>query len=505
MQPGDMLSYISLYHIPLCNMPNTAITRQASQSVSYSRAPSLPPIFHLGPLDQLGSHTSSTAVVYIYESCLPHLPQPVHFGKLVRSLQYLLDLHPHLTGRLCVNKTSNRRSLHQFGSGVTVVEAECLQTLSSCSVPQEGRPQSCLSELPGDGNDLLVPFDSSFQAVCEGPLLSIQHTRFACGSVALGFRILHAVADGAAFFRLCKQLGEVYQALNKSSGYLGTELHASLTRPYLAGIDGGMNRDEILAARSFVPANFEIVQDQSKKDTIPKMDHESPLSKVIGKYLYLTAETLKNIKLQARDKSNPETWITTFEALSAYIYQAVHRARLRLRVMDTTMPPISQLDFYTVIDLRSRLSPHLDSDYPFNARLAVLSTCSPDLTEGGPELLAKKIHRATRTLFLTDPDSLDKTLKWLAVQPNMANVSTGFVHGSGSLLVSQWNKFDLYSTIFETAPVLASTPFTPSTLLDGLVYFLPTRAEGDIQLCMALMEDTWTTLEADVGIRSWMP
>ena len=403
-----------------------------------------------------------------------------------------------------MDQISNRRSLHQFGSGVTVVEAEYHKTLASCSVPREGRPQLCLSELPGGGNDLLVPFDSSFQAVCEGPLLSIQHTRFACGSVALGFRILHAIADGAAFFRLCKQLGEVYQSLDNPSGSSETEQHACPTQPYLSGIDGGMTRDKILAARSFVPDNFDIARDQSKKDTVPKMDHDRPLSKVTGKYLYLTAETLRDIKLQAQDNHSPEMWITTFDALSAYIYQAVHRARLRLRVLDATMPPISQLDFYTVIDLRSRLSPHLDSDYPFNARLAVQSTCSPDLLEGGPELLAKKIHRATRASSLTDPDSLDKTLKWLAVQPNMANVSTGFVHGSGSLLVSQWNKFELYSTIFETAPVLASTPFTPSTLLDGLVYFLPTKAEGDIQLCIALTEEIWTILDADLQFRAWM-
>jgi hypothetical protein len=87
----------------------------------------------------------------------------------------------------------------------------------------------------------------------------------------------------------------------------------------------------------------------------------------------------------------------------------------------------------------------------------------------------------------------------------MASVSTGFAHGSGSLLVSQWNKFDLYSTIFETAPVLASTPFTPWTLLDGLVYFLPAKADGDRKLCMGLTEETWTILEADTGFRSLIP
>jgi hypothetical protein len=67
------------------------------------------------------------------------------------------------------------------------------------------------------------------------------------------------------------------------------------------------------------------------------------------------------------------------------------------------MPPNSRLDFYTVIDLRSGLSPHLNSDYPFNTCLAVLSTCYPDLFVGGTESLAKQIHCATRTPSLTDP------------------------------------------------------------------------------------------------------
>jgi len=64
-------------------------------------------------------------------------------------------------------------------------------------------------------------------------------------------------------------------------------------------------------------------------------------------------------------------------------------------------------------------------------------------------------------------------------------------------MVSQWSKFNLYRTAFEDEPVLVSTPFTPASTLDGLVYFLPTREEDGIQVCMALDQDVWAELDTD--------
>ena len=164
------------------------------------------------------------------------------------------------------------------------------------------------------------------------------------------------------------------------------------------------------------------------------------------------------------------------------------------------IPPLSRLDFFTVVDLRNRL-PQLSPTYFPNARTYALLTCSPTLMTGPTSDLAKEIHQITRTPALTDPKVLNNTLEWLAVQSDISRITTDFQYGSGSLMVSQWNKFNLYGTAFEDQPLLVSTPFTPSSTLDGLVYFLPTREEGGIQVCMALDQDTWVELDTDTDFR----
>jgi hypothetical protein len=473
------------------------VHRETAQSVSSehsSRWTSLPSPFNLGPLDQLGSATTSTSAVYIYESSA-QVSQPIEITKLRKALQYLLDSYPHLTGRLNVDPTSNRRTLRDFGSGVDLIEARCCRSLVSLTQP---RRRLCLSDFPNGGNELLAPWQSDLEAMCRGPLLSIQHTRFECGAVSLGIRISHVVTDAAGLFQLCTQLAEIYRSLANG---VGDEIDRSsvLTSSYLAGVDGGLSSEEIRSSQAFVPDTFRYTSQMAHPtDAVEDTRTSMPTT---GRFLNLSKEDLQTIKDQSTDQSNPDSWMTTFDALSAYIYQAVHRARLRLREKQNTIPPLSRFDFYTVVDLRHRLR-QLGPTYFPNARMYALLTCSPSLLSGPTSNLAKEVHQMTRTPALTDSKILNNTPEWLAIQSDISRITTGFQYGSGSLMVSQWNKFNLYGTAFEDEPVLVSTPFTPSSTLDGLVYFLPTREEDGIQVCMALDQDVWAELETNPAFKS---
>jgi hypothetical protein len=207
-------------------MRPSIVHRDTAQSViseHSSRWTSLPSPFHLGPLDQLGSATTSISVVYIIYESSTQVPEPIKITKLRKALQYLLDSYPHLTGRLHVDPTSNRRTLHDFGSGVDLTEARCCKTLISLTQPQLGR--LCLSDFSDGGNELLVPWQSDLEVMCRGPLLPIQHTRFECGAVSLGIRISHVVTDAAGLFQFCSQLAEIYRSL--ANGGAGDEIHRS--------------------------------------------------------------------------------------------------------------------------------------------------------------------------------------------------------------------------------------------------------------------------------------
>jgi hypothetical protein len=78
-------------------------------------------------------------------------------------------------------------------------------------------------------------------------------------------------------------------------------------------------------------------------------------------------------------------------------------------------------------------------------------------------------------------------------------------------MISQWNKMDMYAgATFEAPPVLASTPFTEISLIDGLGYFLPTEAQGmggdagEIEVCMALTGPVWDVLDRDEGFTQYL-
>ena len=75
-------------------------------------------------------------------------------------------------------------------------------------------------------------------------------------------------------------------------------------------------------------------------------------------------------------------------------------------------------------------------------------------------------------------------------------------------MISQWNKLDMYvGTVFDVRPVLVSTPFTPISLLDGLVYFLPTEEQGTgadtgaIDVNMSLSEPIWDIIDQNDEFR----
>jgi hypothetical protein len=71
-------------------------------------------------------------------------------------------------------------------------------------------------------------------------------------------------------------------------------------------------------------------------------------------------------------------------------------------------------------------------------------------------------------------------------------------------MVSQWNKFDMYAgSVFDVGPVLVSPPFTQSSLVDGLAYFLLTEElatggdAGAIDVSLSLIKPVWDIMDQD--------
>ncbi|RLM55020.1 hypothetical protein C2845_PM10G03080 [Panicum miliaceum] len=111
----------------------------------------------------------------------PPLPSVDPLAVLPRAFAAALGLFPALAGRI-------RDGYVVLGAGAAVPIVLAASELSVADVDTDAPASALLDGLaPGDGDG----------DVADGPALALQATRFACGGVALGMRVAHALCDGA--------------------------------------------------------------------------------------------------------------------------------------------------------------------------------------------------------------------------------------------------------------------------------------------------------------------
>ncbi|KAK0455065.1 transferase family-domain-containing protein [Armillaria borealis] len=421
----------------------SVISRHTVRCANEGSWTSLDSPFRLGPLDQLVAPSVPIAVVFVYTSSPGVELIPVE--RLERSLTLLLDYYPHLTGRLQINSSDGTPEISRLGTGAELFVARCSERLDASD-------RILLPNLPGAGNALLAPFDPSLEGVCRDPIFTVQHTRFACGGVALGVRLHHITGDADGFFQLVGDLAELYRNGDSLA-------HPPHIRSYLSEL----TPEERVAALEFEPSQFYVEQS-------PAFSSYPVTSPSVGRFLRFSSSELNALKAP----------------------------RLSLREKDPTLPELSPPDFLTPVNLRSRIG--LPPRYFPNALHCQYTSLSHDLLANGPLWqVAKALHDLTRTTSTTSKEEVDRTYRWIAAQPDKRKIKQGFRYGTGSLMISQWNKMDMYAgSVFDVAPVLVAPPFTPISLVDGLGYFIPTGEQGgDIDVALSLSEPIWEFIDQD--------
>lgn len=535
-----------------------------SNSSSYT---SLPAIYRLSPLDQLVLTFIPVAVVFVYPVSPENQEEILPIRKLQSAISGVLDFYPHLTGRLAEDPAHGGAHIRDLGKGAELLEAKCHRTLGSFSTVEGGVPT--LLDLPGQGEALLAPYD--FMAFGEDKsnqqVLTIQHTRFKCGSVALGVRILHCLNDGKGFFQFIKDLGTVYQSLPETD--LGLEERIKVAEPYLRDYELKATEGEKELARGYKPKLYYLDSkdegptadgdmQQGRKDVntesqpeVEKSGAESgteglaapdiplpanpPKTPVTGQILHFSPSTLNTLRLKAQPQRQAETeggpasseYITTFDALSAHLLQRVYQARHRLHSRNPALGELGEVDILCPIDIRGILGLEKDGEfYPYNA---VFTTSSPFTHEelytsssspgarSSEEVerlrnTASRIHEMVRPFpsGANGKDQVQSTVEWIAAQPDRSLIKAPFRGSNASMMISQWNKLDMY-------PIsdiegggrragLVAPPFTPISLHDGLGYLVPSppspqegeNGSGGIDVYLALRGDVWA--ELDVGV-----
>ncbi|OJK03618.1 hypothetical protein ASPACDRAFT_22320 [Aspergillus aculeatus ATCC 16872] len=506
-------------------------------------AASLEPYWPLGPMDHLVFPSVPIEVVFVYEnphasSALPSssLDELLSTLRLEQALSRLLDYYPHLTGRLHFYPDSRAPGISRLGTGAELFVADCVLRLDDLAAPGRGNGRILMPSLPDCGNALTPPFDPTLEGVCRDPIFAVQRTRFACGGVALGVRLHHIVCDASGFFQLVRHLAEIYRKLATAQGpvLLSTppEIRSFLRDPAL------LSNAERQAASAFRPSLFHLDESNGAGAGGPGPEAEAfeagpigpmPTGRVTGRVLRFTGPQLQELKERATDPRGSTGWVSTFEALSAYLYQRVYRARVQLmhdrgEVPASEIPACLSRGFFGSIELRGPTRLNLPEHYFPNAVAPLILSDPPHelLMDGPLWQVSAALHAVVRSF---DPHHMEEELKWIAVQPDKSRIKVRFRFG-GNFTVSQWSKHSMYCGMdFDAdeggnalAPVLVSPPLTDISRVDGLAFILSTeeelhratqhegsrqRSPPSLDVNLTLMEHLWPILAADEQFRQY--
>ena len=505
---------------PSDSLAASAVTIRAHHTIQCADAASIAaldsPVMRVGPLDHLVPPVVPIAVVFVFRSQQGSAVELIPIARLQRTLARLLDYYPHLTGRVEINAKEHTPGIVRLGTGAMMLEATCSDTLRADA-------SLTMSDLHEGGNALMAPFTPTAEALSRDPMFTVQHTRFPCGSVTLGVRVLHMLCDADGFFQLMHDMAALYRAMSASEQSDGPAPVKLAIPPHiqshLAATDS-LTPEEKQAALRYAPALYELAPTTTEEAAAAAAaaalnsseaastsavaassgaTFSSPPPPVVGRFLSFSSAELVTLKAFASDPSSGG-WISTFDTLSAHLYHRVYVARARYTrdssktdaasppALSTTTPQTKaqaelSTDFLTPVNWRGADRLNLPARYFPNALFTVFFRLPPEMLADTAPLsaIARSLHDSVRGL-MSQQQGVD-TLRWLAAQPDKSRVRQGFRYANGFML-SQWSCFDLYGIRFDAdengaliSPALVQPPFTPISLMDGLGYILPTKPQ----------------------------
>ncbi|KAK3398531.1 transferase family-domain-containing protein [Sordaria brevicollis] len=521
---------------------DTPINITATHTITFADPKSLdhlPSPFLLGPLDHFQPTAIPTDLVYIYE-------KPVHvktedfipISRLREAISNLLNYYPHLTGRLAVDPSNGVRSITKLGMGASLLEASCDQPLK----PSPGQDIE-MGKLPGTGEALIAPWNPSFDdetGIQRGPLLLIQHTQFKCGSVAIGYRISHAVCAAEGCIHLYQDLCEIYRKLSR-----GDEIGVLDLPPHIIPFGA----DRIITASPDAegldpPVGYLVSSqpgdalgddaDKHMKSTVVTshiaQDDDAEQS-IAGTYLHFSPEELARLKASATSPDDDGSWISTFEALVAYLWQRTHRARVhiasttsdeaqqRLRTghhpRGVPLPGTDCLPTPSLwtnvnfalpsrLDLAGQKTGMGKSHYFPNAHLPVFFTLPnaedddwsrwAGLLEDGIDLgdaplwqVARLVHQVVRDPGTSSTQYALGVIYWMCDLADKRLAKVDFnLFADWCFVNTDWSKWELYGvrTALDVEAALAGPPFTKVSRLDGFTTFIKAREGIDVRFTL---------------------
>lgn len=293
------------------------------------------------------------------------------------------------------------------------------------------------------------------------PLLSIQITRFMCGSFALGVAHSHVLADGHSLWHFMTSWAECA----RGDAISVSPLH---TRSLLS-VDNPSQKKAVL--------NIEDVKEESHNLVFQ--------AEKTHKLFHFSKEMVLTLKERASLKGGEALGFSSYEVLCAHLWKCASRAMEHSRE--------TRVGFIIAANMRRRMEPPLPDGYFGNALLwAIVIATVRELEDESLAATALRIRQAVKSCTSVAMEGFLNMLELDGAATFFSRTSLNNVR----MRVSSSPKFPMYDTNFGYGKPLAVCSASVEEL-GKIVLYPSVEGYGSVDVCLALPLHAMHKLNSD--------
>ncbi|XP_026392609.1 protein ENHANCED PSEUDOMONAS SUSCEPTIBILTY 1-like [Papaver somniferum] len=302
------------------------------------------------------------------------------------------------------------------------------------------------------------------------PLLGIQVTELLDG-IFVGCSFSHVIGDGTSFWKFFNALAETNRKLRKASKEAGDQ-HIGCDISSLPITKRWFMEDPILINLPF----------SHHKEFIER--YERPLLR--ERMFHFTEESLAKLKAKANEECGIKyTEISSFQALSAFVWRSMTRARHFTSDRKTECRLVS--------DNRLRMNPPISENYFGNcARTVCGSTTVGELLEHGIGWAAMLLHEAV--MEYTDEKIRVSREEWMR-KPYILQMGPSL--DAASVMMGGSPKFDVYGCDFGLGTAVAARSGSANKFDGKVTAYRGLTGIRSVMLEICLPHESMSALESD--------
>ncbi|XP_074286248.1 putative acetyltransferase At3g50280 [Silene latifolia] len=408
--------------------------------------------------------------------------QPNTLNKIEKSLYISLVHFYPLAGRLATQKFHDEHDCSFYvdceaGTGATLVHASVDYTVSDILSSVDVHP---IVESFFELGEKSVNHDGHTR-----PLLSVQVTELVDG-VFIGFTMNHCIADGTSLWHFISTLSEIFFQINDKN-----EKDNALTLEAVQKIS--ISKKPIIETLFPQKGNGPIFK-------LPYLEPEEFISRydpgpLRVRIFCFSPESISILKAKANEECGPHNSISSFQALCAFMWQSITRAR--------NLKPDDEVHCGIVINARAIFNPPFPPEY-FRCFLTGTQSSSKvsDLINKGLGRSALLINQSIKS---HDEKAYRGLIKIFEEHPMVVQAGPGTIYyRPNNIKIGGSSRFDMYGPEFGLGKAVAVLAGYASKE-DGKVTANPGRQGGgsvDLEVC--LKPETMNVLELDEEFMSFV-